>query len=105
MYLIEQVKELNDPVKMVLTQHSRKRFSERRIKILNIVNAIETGEIIENYPNDYPFPSCLILGTSEGKNVHNVARIDAGMIYLITSYTPDPEKWEADWKTRKEEQA
>lgn len=24
--------------------------------------AIVNGEIIEEYPNDYPFPSCLILG-------------------------------------------
>ena len=103
-YLIEQFKELNKTEKMVLTQHSRKRFSERGIKIVDIVNAIESGEIIEEYPEDYPFPSCLILGQSEDKIIHIVASISDGMIYLITAYIPDAERWEADWKTRKEEQ-
>ena len=103
MYLIEQFKELNKPERMVLTQHSRKRLSERGIKVLDIVNAINTGEIIEDYPEDYPFPSCLILGKTEDKVVHIVASINDGMIYLITAYIPDSDKWESDWKTRKEQ--
>ena len=86
----------------MLTQHSRKRFVERGIQLQDIVNAIENGEIIECYPNDLPFPSCLITGKSGNRAVHIVAAIDDGMIYLITAYIPDPAKWEADWKTRKE---
>lgn len=88
---------------MVLTQHSRKRFSERGIKIQDITNAIETGEIIEDYPEDYPYPSCLILGKSGEINIHIVASINDDMIYLITAYIPNPGKWEDDFKTRKEE--
>lgn len=103
MYRIEQFEELNRPENMVLTQHSRKRFSERGIKIQDITNAIETGEIIEDYPEDYPFPSCLILGKSGEVNIHIVASINADMIYLITAYIPNPDKWEDDFKTRKEE--
>ena len=105
LYRIEQFKELNKPESMVLTQHSRKRFSERGIRIQDIVNTIENGEIIEDYPEDYPFPSCLLLGKSEEKIIHVVASINDGMIYLITAYIPDPDKWEAGWKTRKEEQS
>ena len=37
------------------------------------------------------------------KIIHVVASISDGMIYLITAYIPDPDRWEADWKTRKEE--
>ena len=103
MYLIDQFKELNMPERMVLTQHSRKRFSERNIKIQDVVNTINDGEIIEDYPDDYPFPSCLILGKSEEKVIHIVASINESMIYLITAYVPDSDKWEADWKTRKEQ--
>ena len=103
MYLIEQFKEINKPESMVVTQHSRKRLSERGIKILDIVNAINTGEIIEDYPEDYPFPSCLILGQTEGKIIHIVASINEGMMYLITAYIPNLERWENDWRTRKEE--
>ena len=103
MYQIEQFQAINKPENMVLTQHSRKRFSERGIQIQNIVKTIENGEIIEDYPDDYPFPSCLILGTSEEKTIHIVASINDGVIFLITAYIPDPDKWEDDWKTRKEE--
>ena len=36
-------------------------------------------------------------------NLHVCASINDGFIYVITTYIPDPSKWEADLKTRKEE--
>ena len=104
MYSIEQFRKINQLERMVLTQHSRKRFVERGIQLQDIVKTIETGEIIEYYPKDFPFPSCLITGKSGNKAVHIVAAIDDDMIHLITAYIPDPAKWETDWKTRKEAQ-
>ena len=80
-----------------------KRASILRTRNQDITNAIETGEIIEDYPEDYPFPSCLILGKSGEVKIHIVASINADMIYLITAYIPNPDKWEDDFKTRKEE--
>lgn len=103
LYSIDQFRKLNKPDSMVMTQHSRKRLSERGIRIQDIINAVDTGEIIEEYPEDHPFPSCLILGQSETKAIHVVASISDGMINLITAYIPDSERWEADWKTRKGE--
>ena len=104
MYLIDDFRKINKPPAIVITQHSRKRFAERGIQILDIINAIASGEIIEEYPDDRPFPSCLILGKSKEKVIHIVASIDSGMIYLITAYIPTSEKWETDWKTRREKQ-
>ncbi len=76
---------------------------ERGIQFTDILNVIEQGEIIEDYEEDYPFPSCLILGESKDKKIHIVVSINEGMIYLITAYIPDPLKWENDLKTRKVE--
>ena len=103
MYSIEDFTANNEPAKMVITQHSRKRFSERGISIQDVCNSIQTGEIIEQYPNDYPFPSCLILGKSKDRILHIVASIDEGIIYIVTAYIPSTDKWEQDFKTRKEE--
>ncbi|MBQ9196698.1 MAG: DUF4258 domain-containing protein [Clostridia bacterium] len=103
MYLIEQFRALAAPSSMVITQHSRKRFAERGIKIQDVCQAIQTGRIIEQYPDDYPFPSCLILGYSEEKAIHVSASIEDSVMYIITAYIPDPAKWEADLSTRKEE--
>ncbi len=86
-----------------MTQHSRKRFNERGIRIDDICAAISTGTIIEDYPEDYPVPSCLILGFTEKRPIHICASIMDGFIQIITAYYPAPEKWEEDWKTRKEE--
>ena len=103
MYSIEQFQKLDKPERIVLTQHSRKRFAERGISIDDIVFTLRTGKIIEQYPDDTPFPSCLILGFSGERALHVVASIDEGMVYIITAYAPSPEKWEADFKTRREE--
>ena len=55
-YSIEQFGLLNRPETMVITQHSRRRFVEREIKLADVCAAINSGEIIEEYPSDYSFP-------------------------------------------------
>ena len=102
MYSIEQFQSINHVPSFVITQHSRKRFSERGITIADICTAIQNGEIIEQYPDDKPFPSCLIFAMAGKRPLHVCASIDEDLIYLITAYEPDPIKWEQDWKTRKE---
>ena len=101
MYTIEDFRAINKPENLVITQHSRKRFMERGISISDVSVTINEGDIIEQYPDDYPFPSCLILGTASGKVIHVIASIDDGMMYIITAYIPDSNKLESDWKTRK----
>lgn len=101
-YSIEQFQALNKPETMVITQHSRKRFSERGIHLADVCAAIDTGIIIEDYPNDFPFPSCLILGKADRISLHICASISDGFIYIITAYIPNPAKWEGDFKRRKE---
>ncbi len=102
-YSMEQFQLLNKPETIVLTQHSRRRFMERGILLEDVENVLNNGSIIEEYPDDYPFPSCLILGNSNEKNLHVCASLDDGYIYIITAYIPDSTRWESDLKTRKEE--
>ena len=89
--------------KVFVTEHAAERFRQRGIRMKDIRTVVGNGEIIEDYPEDYPFPSCLILGKSGEVNIHIVASINDDMIYLITAYIPNPDKWEDDFKTRKEE--
>lgn len=61
--------------------------------------------IIEDYPDDYPFPSCLVLGaTVNGKVLHVVVGVGDGCLWLITAYYSDPLKWNDDFSIRKERQ-
>ena len=66
-------------------------------ELSEVMRAIMTGEVIEDYPDDYPYPSALI----SGNGLHVVAGVGDGRLWLITSYRPDPEQWEDDLKTRK----
>jgi len=45
---------------IILTHHFLERINKRKIKLAQVKTAINMGDIIEQYPNDYPHPSCLM---------------------------------------------
>lgn len=53
-----------------MPQHAYNRCRERSIKYANLKAAILSGEIIEQYPNDYPHPSCLTLGAALNGHIY-----------------------------------
>ena len=84
------------------TDHIFKRLLQRGISTDDVENALLGGEIIEHYPDDYPYPSCLVLGLSKtGDSLHVVCGLSDRELWLITSYYPDEEEWEVNFKTRK----
>ncbi|MCL2637636.1 MAG: DUF4258 domain-containing protein [Oscillospiraceae bacterium] len=84
------------------TLHALKRLRKRKISSEAVVNAVLAGEIIEQYPNDKPFPSCLIFNKDYKNPLHVVISTDDKSVYLITEYHPTLSEWESDYKTRKE---
>ena len=92
---------MNDTV--FVTGHAAERFRQRGIRTPDIRSAAMTGEIIEDYPDDFPHPSCLIFGKSASGNIlHVVTGSDGENLYIITVYHPSTDKFESDLKTRKE---
>ena len=88
------------------TQHAMERFRQRGIKPLDIRCAVNNGEVIEQYPDDFPFPSCLIRGTDETGRILHICMSDEGSSSrIITAYVPDPEKWDETLTKRKKETA
>ena len=99
---IKNIQSLYDSKAIVLTQHFLDRITKRSITFANVKSTVDNGEIIEQYPEDYPHPSALILGyTDDNKPLHVVIGVGGGNAWLITAYYPDTEKWENDYKTRK----
>ncbi|ANR71888.1 hypothetical protein AXF19_06335 [Selenomonas sp. oral taxon 126] len=85
------------------TNHILTRLFQRGISIDDVMHTMTNGEIIERYPEDYPYPSYLIFGvTVKNAWLHVVCGISIDRLHLITAYNPDPERWESDGKTRKE---
>jgi len=86
-----------------LSHHAQIERGEERIRIDDIVAAISSGQELEPYPDDPRGASCLVLDfTSRDRPLHVICgRLEEDEILIITAYEPDPEEWEADWKTRK----
>ncbi len=89
--------------KVYITEHAAERFRQRGIKAKDIRTAVGNGEIIEQYPEDYPFPSCLICGRDNNNRAIHICMSDAGTSSrIITAYYPDRDLWNDDFKVRKD---
>lgn len=100
---IENLRKYFEKDTVLITNHASERFRQRNIRMKDIREGVRVGEIIEQYPEDYPFPSCLVLGyTLDNRPIHVVMSDEGNASRIITAYIPDSEKWESDFKTRKE---
>ena len=101
---IKNIRQLCGKGALRWTNHIAIRLFQRDIGMDNVEYAVLNGEIIEQYPEDYPFPSCLILGlTADNRYLHVVCGITSAELYLITAYYPNPDEWSEDFKVRKEQ--
>jgi len=103
MISIDEIKSLCDKSALRWTNHVLVRLIQRGINTEDVVCALKNGEIIEQYPTDYPYPSCLVLGITLDDNfIHTVCGLGKGELWLITAYHPNPDEWTNDFKFRKE---
>lgn len=89
--------------RLVFRVDAIRRMFERHISAEDARHVLKTGEVIENYPDDTPYPSRLVLGWRMSRPIHVVVadNRDAGETIVITAYEPDPVRWERDFKRRK----
>ncbi|MBZ4688282.1 MAG: hypothetical protein JG764_1915 [Clostridiales bacterium] len=100
---IETIKRLVSEKKIIWRNHILVRMQQRGIKINDVIECVMSGKIIEYYYDDYPYPSCLILGCiNEETCLHVVCAVGENKVWMITAYTPDKEEWYDDLKTRRE---
>lgn len=103
MIQITKLKEYFESDAVLVSNHASERFRQRNIRMRDIRYCILSGEIIEQYPDDFPFPSCLVLGYTEDKRIIHVVLSDEGSgSRIITAYIPSTDKWNDDMKARKE---
>lgn len=90
---------------VIFSGHALQRMFERGIPREDVVAAIGSGEIVEEYANDLPFPSGLVLGFADRMPLHVVVAVDleTESCYIVTVYSPDPVRWHGDLKTRRSE--
>jgi len=84
-------------------RHSLEWMMERSISRKAVIDVLLNGEIIEDYPQDQPFPSALFLGWLGPRPIHVVISYDSSdkRVYIITAYEPSLEHFEAGFKIRR----
>ena len=90
-------------MKLIYRQHAVRRMFERRISTADVGAALASGRVIEDYPTDTPYPSCLWLGFAGNRPLHLVFadNPDDGERIIITVYEPDPVQWSPDFRRRR----
>lgn len=88
---------------LVFSRHAIQQMFLRRISKSDVQAVVTYGEVIEENPDDTPFPSYLLLDFVEGKPIHVVFSYDKSTDtgYVVTAYIPDPEIWTNSFRTRR----
>lgn len=88
------------------SKHTADQSILRRITVQELREAIDGGEIIEDYPNDKYGPSCLIFGfTKTNRPLHVQCSFPSRpLLKVITLYEPDADLW-IDFRVRKQQDA
>jgi hypothetical protein len=89
-------------MKITYRTHALVRMFQRRIQAEDVRAVLTGGETIEDYPEDFPYPSRLVLGWRGQRPLHVVAAYNAAEndTIVITIYEPDPAQWSADFRRR-----
>ena len=88
---------------LVFSRDAIQQMFLRRISKSDVQAVVTYGEVIEENPDDTPFPSYLLLDFVEGKPIHVVFSYDESTNtgYVVTAYIPDPEIWTNSFRTRR----
>lgn len=85
--------------RLLYTKHARDEMESEELGQIGekeVCEVVTRGEIIEDYPEDEPYPSCLIFGkTSGNRPLHTVCACAAeeDTVIIITVYEPRSALW------------
>ncbi len=96
MDILEKIKSAIVNVRINMTDHADEELANDEILEEDLFHSVLQGKIIEDYPEDNPFPSCLVYGKDQkSRDIHSVwaysTKYDIAIV--ITGYIPDPDRW------------
>jgi len=93
-----------DCADVVFSGHAIRRMFERGLDRDAILAIVRDGEVITEYVDDQPYPSCLLLGFVAGAPVHVVVACESESrrCFVVTAYNPDPRVWSDDFRKRRQ---
>jgi hypothetical protein len=104
--MLEKILDCFRSERLYYSKHARDEMEADEfgeIKDIEVFDAVSSGEIIESYPEDEPYQSCLIYGrSSDNRPLHIVCAYsdEDSLAIIITAYQPHPDRW-IDYTRRK----
>jgi hypothetical protein len=103
--IFDKILSLIEKKEILVSDHGYDELTEDSIFIRDIMENVNTGVVIEEYPG-YPKGPCVLVLQKDGNAnpVHIVWGIPKGEsspAVLVTAYRPDPRKWSNDFLRRK----
>jgi hypothetical protein len=82
-----------------ISLHAAEQALADEITRAEIEEVMQGAQVLENYPDWWLGPSCLIYGrTAAGRELHIVASCSGLPVTIITVYEPHPPRWIAPTK-------
>lgn len=100
---IEKIREAVKKGHINITDHADEEMEDDNISNKSLYRSVLDGEVIEDYPHDFPLPSCLIFGKDENDiPIHSVWAYNEkeDIAILVTAYIPDSKRW-VDYRRRR----
>ena len=99
--ILDYIQQRSAQQDLRVTQHAQQEMAEEAIKLEDVLEAIETAAIVENYPDHRRGACCLLSGlTQTGRPLHVVCTTAHEPLILITVYEPKAPKWVSPTKRR-----
>ncbi|MBU1128182.1 MAG: DUF4258 domain-containing protein [Candidatus Omnitrophica bacterium] len=100
--MIEEIRKAFKQNRYEYSLHAVDKSILKHIRTKEVLEAIKSGQIIEDYPKDKYCPSCLIFGMTElGRPLHiQCSYPSRSKIKIVTVYEADPEEWRNYTKRR-----
>jgi len=92
-----------DFIEIKFSGHAIRQMFQRGLKRDDVLSVIRSGEVIIDYPDDTPYPSCLLLGFVNEIPIHVVLATDQmrQIGIVITAYVPEENLWTNGFRTRR----
>ena len=89
--------------RIIFSGHAIRQMVRRRIARNDVLEVINNGKVIIDYPDDTPYPSYLMLGFVNDNPIHVVFASDweTRTAIVVTAYVPDSKLWSEDFRSRK----
>ncbi len=86
-------------------KHALERMFQRGISRSDVKEVLHSGQVIESYNDDKPYPSFLLFLIVDLTPLHVVVGFDQEneICYVITAYEPDVQTFENDYMTRRKD--